>query len=74
VERDAAHGNAAAVGVFRSRGERQLEGARRDERVLVEHFVEVAHAEEQDRVAMLILRVEILPHRGRRRRGHVDQV
>ena len=40
------------------------------QRVLVEHLVEVAHPEEQDRVAMLLLGVEILPHR--RRRGDVD--
>ena len=68
VKRHAAHRDAAAVGVLRARGERQLERARRDEGVFVEHLVEVAHAEEQDRVAMLLLRVEILPHRRRRRR------
>ena len=39
-----------------------------DERVLVEHLVEVAHPEEQDGVAMLLLGVEVLPHRRRRRR------
>jgi hypothetical protein len=39
--------------------------ARGDERVLVEHFVEVAHPEQQDCVAMLLLRVEVLPHCGR---------
>ena len=39
-----------------------------DERILVEHLVEVAHPEEQDRVAMLSLGIQILPHRRRRRR------
>ena len=39
------------------------------ERVLVEHLVEVAHPEEHDGVAVLPLRVEILPHgRASRRR------
>ena len=68
VKRHAAHRNAAAVGVLRSRGERQLERARRDQGVFVEHLVEVAHPEEQDGVAMLLLRVEVLTHRRRRRR------
>ena len=36
-----------------------------DERVLVEHLVEVAHAEEDDGVAVLTLGVEVLPHRRR---------
>ena len=66
VERHAAHGNAAAVGVLRSGRQRQLERARGDEGVLVEHLVEVAHAEEHDGIAMLLLRVEILTHCGRR--------
>ena len=68
VERHAAHRNAAAVGVLGSRGERQIEGAGGDESVFIEHFVEVAHPEEEDGIAMLLLRVEILPHRRRRRR------
>jgi hypothetical protein len=66
VVRHAAHGDRAAAGVLRPRRERQLEGARGDERVLVEHLVEIAHAEEHDRVAMLAFRVQILAH-GRRR-------
>ena len=66
VKRTAAHRNRAAVRVLRSRRQRQIEGARRRQRVLVEHFVEVAHAEEQDRVAVLAFGVEVLPHRGRR--------
>ncbi len=36
-----------------------------DERVFVEHLVEVAHAKQQNRVAMLLLGVEILAHRRR---------
>ncbi len=68
VKGDAAHRNPAAVGGLRPGGQRQLEGARGDEGVFVEHLVEVAHPEEEDRIAMLLLRVEILPHRRRRRR------
>jgi len=68
VKRDAAHRDAAAVGVLRSRGQRDLERARGDERVLVEDLVEVAHPEQQDGIAMLLLRVEVLTHRGRRGR------
>ena len=50
---------------FDLRGQRQLERARRHQRVLVEHLVEVAHPEEHDRVAVLTLGVEVLTHRGR---------
>ena len=78
VIRHAAHRNAVAAGVLRPRRERQIESARRDERVLVEHLVEVAHPEEDDGVPMLALGVEILPHRrrggggGGHRRGAAD--
>ncbi len=65
---DTAHRNAAAVGVFRARGQCEIEGARRDERVLVEHLVEIPHAEEHDCVAMLIFGIQVLPHRRGRRR------
>ncbi len=68
VKRHAAHGDGAAIGVFRARGERELERAGGQQGVFVEHLVEVAHPEEQDGVAMLLLRVKILPHRRRRRR------
>ena len=67
--RNAAHGNRRALAVFRAGCQRQIEGARRDQRVLVEHLVEVPHAEKQNRVAILLLRVEILPHRRRDVRG-----
>ena len=43
----------------------QLQRPRRRQRVLVEHLVEVAHAEEHHGVAVLPLGVEILPHRRR---------
>jgi hypothetical protein len=68
VERHAAHRDRAPRRVLRSRRERQLQRARRRQRVLVEHLVEVAHPEEHDRVAILPLRVEVLPH-GRREAG-----
>ena len=69
VMRHAAHRDGAAAGVLRPRRERQLERARRGQRVLVEHLVEVAHAEEHDGVAVLPLGVEVLPHRRRRAGG-----
>ena len=65
VKGDAAHRDAIAAGVLRSGRQRQFECARRHERVLVEHLVEVAHPEEHDRIAVLTLGVEVLPHRGR---------
>ena len=65
---DAAHRNAAAVGVLRTRRQRDLEGTRGHERVLIEHLVEIPHAEQQDRIAILLLGVQILPHRRSRRR------
>ncbi len=72
VPRQAAHRDRRTVRVLRARGERELEHARRRQRVLVEHLVEVAHPEEDDRVPVLPLGVEVLPHGrrdGRRRRG-----
>ena len=61
----AAHRDGAAARVLRPGGQRQLERARGRQRVLVEHLVEVPHAEEDDRVAVLPLGVEVLPHRRR---------
>ena len=81
VERHAAHRNRAAAGVLRPGGERQLERARGGQRVLVEHLVEIAHAEEDDGVAVLTLGVEVLAHRrgrpgrlGEDRGGHRARV
>ncbi len=68
VMRHAAHRDPAAGRVLRPRGQRQLERPRGDQRVFVEHLVKVAHPEQQDGVAMLLFGVEILTHRGRRRR------
>ena len=77
----AAHGNGAALTVFSPRREREFERPRGDERVLVEHLVEIAHAEKENGVAILLLRVEILAHgrrdgrggrRGTRGGGHVE--
>ena len=72
VERHAAHRNRAAAGILRTRGERELERAGGGERVLVEHLVEVAHPEKHDGVAVLTLRVEVLPH-GRGRPGRFGE-
>jgi hypothetical protein len=63
VKRHAAHRNRTAGRILRAGGERQLERTRRGQRVFVEHLVEVAHPEEHDGVAVLTLRVEVLPHR-----------
>ena len=68
VKRHAAHRDRAAGRILRPRGERQLERPRGGQRVLVEHLVEIAHAEEHDRVPVLTLRVEVLTHRRRRAR------
>ena len=74
MEGDAAHRDAAAVRILRPRGQRQFEGAGRDQRVLIEELVEIAHSEHDDGIAMLLLGVEILAHRGRYRgrRGHME--
>jgi hypothetical protein len=62
VKRHAAHRDAVAARILRAGSQGEIQGACRDERVLVEHLVEVAHAEEHDRVAVLPLRVEVLTH------------
>ena len=67
----AAHRNGAAGPVLGARGQRQLQHARGGERVLVEHFVEVAHPKKHDGVAVLPLDVEVLTHRWRGRRRRV---
>ena len=68
--RNAAHRESRCPAIFGSRSERQVERARGHQRVLVEHLVEITHAKKQNRVAILLLRVEILPHRRRdARRG-----
>ena len=68
VKRNAAHRDAAAVGILGAGCQRQLERAGRDEGVLVEHFVEVAHPEQEDGIAVLLLGVQVLTHRRRCRR------
>ena len=73
MERDAAHRDAGSGGVLRARGEGQLEGSRRDHRVFVEQLVEVAHAEEQQGVGVLALRVLELTHRRGQRGGRSCQ-
>ena len=63
----AAHRNRPAGRVFRARGQREIERARRDQGVLEEHLVEVAHAKEHDGIAILPLGVMVLTHGGRER-------
>ena len=63
VKGDAAHRDGATGRILRTRRQRELEGARRGEGVLVEHLVEVAHAEKDDGVSVLTLGIEVLPHR-----------
>ena len=69
----AAHRHGRTGGVLRSRGQGQVEGARRHQRVFVEELVEVAHAEQHERERILALGLEILPHRGRHRRTECGQ-
>ena len=52
------------------RGQRDLEQARTCDRVLVEHFVEVPDAEEEDGVRILLLDLAVLPHERREVRWH----
>jgi hypothetical protein len=54
----------APVPAHRPRGERDPEHARRQLGVAVERLVEVAHAEQQHRVRVLCLEIEILPAGG----------
>jgi hypothetical protein len=55
-----------------ARREHEIERARRDHRVLEEHLVEVAAPKEEQRVGVLLLQIEVLPHQRRlcRRPGH----
>jgi hypothetical protein len=72
MKRHAAHRHRRARRIFRPRGQGEIERARGNQRVLVEHLVEIAHPEEQQRMPVLPLRVEVLLHRRRqvrRRRG-----
>jgi hypothetical protein len=64
VVRDAAHRHRVVLALV-ARGEGQVEQARREHGVLEEHLVEVAEAEEDDRVGILVLDVEELPHERR---------
>ena len=56
--------------MFAARGERDIEHARRNPRILEEQFEEVAHAVEQQRIAGLALEREILLHHRSGRVGH----
>ena len=64
VIRHAAHGNGDAFFLV-ARGERDLQLARGDDRILEEELVEVAQAEEQQRAGMLFLDRGVLPHQRR---------
>ncbi len=65
----AAHGNGDALFLV-ARGQRDLQLARGDHRVLEEELVEVAQAEEQQRVGMLFLDRGVLPHQRSGRLAH----
>ena len=64
VERHTAHGGLRGRSLAPG-GEGDLEGLRRRQGVVVEHLVEVAHAEHQDRVLVPRLDVVVLPEHGR---------
>jgi hypothetical protein len=59
------HRDRRARGVLGARRQGEIECAGRDQRVLVEQFVEVAHAEQHQSERILSLGLEVLPH-GRR--------
>ena len=59
---NAGHRDGDPVAVLLARGDRQVERRGRGPGVLVEHLVEVAHAEEQERVRGLALQFQVLPH------------
>ena len=65
--RDAAHRDGGALFLI-ARGERDLEFARGNHRVLEEQLVEIAQPEHQQRVRDLLLDAVVLPHQ---RRGGV---
>ena len=58
----AAHRHRGPAGILRPRGQRQVERARRHQRVFIEELVEVAHPEEHQRLAVLPLGIEVLLH------------
>jgi hypothetical protein len=64
VVRDAAHGH-GVVAPLVTRGQREVQRLRRDQRVLEEHLVEIAEAEEHDPVGIPVLHVQVLPHERR---------
>ena len=68
VVRDAAHGDGIFLALV-ARGQREVEDARDVDRVLVEHLVEVAQPEEDDRVRVPRLDVQVLAHQRRRSAG-----
>ena len=68
VIRHAGHGNRLALFfVFVARGQREIERARGDGRVVVEELVEISEPKEKERIGVLRFRLEELPHDGRRR-------
>ena len=58
--RESAHGR--GVGAFVATGQRQAQHARRRSGVVVEHLVEVAHSEKQNRIWKRLFRLQILSH------------
>ena len=64
---DAAHGYAVAFAELAG-GEDDLQDGGGAFGVFVEHLVEVAEAEEQDRVGLLLFYVKVLPPQGRQLR------
>ena len=71
VERNAAHRRALAQAAVAA-GQRQFQLLRNQLRVVEEHLIEIAQPEEQDRVRILLLDLEILLHHGRKgHRGHL---
>jgi hypothetical protein len=64
VVRDAAHRHRVVLALV-ARGQREIEEARAEHRVLEEHLVEVTEPEEHDPIGKALLDVEVLPHERR---------
>ena len=54
-------------------GQRDVEQLRRATRIVIEHFIEIAHAVEQQHVGMLCLDAQVLLHHGGVLRRRIDR-
>src|SRR5690606_2250434 len=64
VVRNAAHRHRVG-GILVTRRQRNIKLARSDERVFIEHFIEIAKPKEQQRSGVVLLDIQILPEHRR---------